>query len=534
MKNKQVYWFSVLMLVAVLLAGCIAAPTGGGAPTTNEANVEQTFIVASTRDVGELNPHNYGSSFPALDMVYEPLVRYAADGTLQPGLAESWTHSEDGLTWSFKLRQGVTFHDGTPFNAAAAKWNLERWVGNEDHNWLPTTNLIDSIETPDEYTLVLHTKEFYYALVQELALVRPVRFLSPNGVDATGAFVKAIGTGPWQLQEYVKDQRAVFVPYPNYWGTKPKLDKVVFDVIPDPQTRVAALLSGEVHLIGGENLGSIPLESVLALRNNADVALLTGEGSTSFVMHMNYQRAPFNDPKVRAAINHAINREGIAKQVFSGLASPATGLFPATIPYAGSPLPETYTFDLEKAKSLLAEAGWTPGSDGLVSKDGKPLQVRLVADSEAFPQVKSMAEVVQANLQAIGIGVEIRLFEYEAWRAAIAADEFELDILLTWGAPYDPHSSLTAFFKTGYTTSAGQMFNSPELDKILTAISSEKDDTARQAAYDAFWRNLDENAAVAPLVYSQRIYALRKNVSGFELAGTEYELALQNVTISAP
>ena len=533
MQNKRGHWSSLLVLLAILLTSCVATPADSGAATTG-ATVEQTFIVASANDVGELNPHNYGSSFPALDMVYEPLVRYDANGTLQPGLAESWSMAEDGLTWTFKLRQGVTFHDGAPFDAAAAKWNLERWVGTEDHNWLPTVNQIDRIETPDDFTLVLHTKTFYYALAQELALVRPVRFLSPNGVDADGVFVKALGTGPWRLEEYVKDQRSVFVPYPNYWGAKPQLTKVIFDVIPDPQTRVAALLSGEVHLIGGENLGSIPLESVPMLRENADVALLTGAGSTSFVLQMNYTRAPFADPNVRAAVNHAINREGIAKQVFSGLASPATGLFPATIPYAGSPMPDNYTFDLEKAKTLLAAVGWTLGSDGLLRKEGQPMQVILVVDGAVFPQAKSMAEVVQANLKEIGVGVEIRIVEYEAWHAALEADEYDLTIQITWGAPYDPHSSLTTWFKSGFATAHGQMYNSAELDTLITTIGGEQDEAARQVAYADLWRYLDENAAIAPLVYSQRLYALSKQVSGFDLAGTEYELALQNVTISAP
>lgn len=534
MQSKREHWYSLLLLLAILLTSCVAPSTGGSAPAANEANVEQTFIIASSNDVGELNPHNYGSSFPALDMVYEPLVRYAADGTLQPGLAEAWSLAEDGLTWTFKLRQGVTFQDGAPFNAAAVKWNLERWVGSEDHNWLTTTNVIDQIETPDEYTLVLHTKEFYYALAQELALVRPVRFLSPNGVDADGNFVKAIGTGPWRLEEYVKDQRAVFVPYPGYWGDKPKLNKVVFDVIPDPQTRVAALLSGEVHLIGGDYIGGIPLESVPVLRENTDVALLTGEGTTSYVLQMNFRRAPFDDAKVRAAVNLAINRAGIAKQVFSGLASPATGLFPTTIPYAGSPNPENYTFDAVKAQALLAEAGWTAGNDGLLSKDGQPLQATLVVDGAVFPQAKSMAEVVQANLKEIGIGVEVRIVEYEAWHAALEADEYDLTIQITWGAPYDPHSSLTTWFQSGFATSHGQMYNSPELDTLITTIGGEQDEAARISAYANLWSYLEENAAIAPLVYSQRLYALRNNVAGFQLAGTEYELALQNVTISAP
>jgi ABC-type transport system substrate-binding protein len=216
------------------------------------------------------------------------------------------------------------------------------------------------------------------------------------------------------------------------------------------------------------------------------------------------------------------------------LATPANSLFPAQIPYAGSANPENATFDSERAKALLAEAGWTPGSDGLLSKDGKPFAVKMVADSAVFPQVKSMAEVLQANLKEVGIDLKVEMVEYEAWHTAVDSDQYEITIQLTWGAPYDPQSSLIYWFKTGYSSANSQMYNSPELDAMLDTINGEKDATARQAAYDQLWRYLEENHASAPLVYSQRIYALRKNVNGFDLAGTEYELALQNVTISAP
>ncbi len=120
-------------------------PSSRETTTSDSSGVKQVFNVAVGSEIGELNPHNYKSSFPALDLVYEPLVRYAPDGTLKPALAKSWKISDDGLTWTFQLREGVTFHDGTPFDATSAKWNLERWVGSKDHDWLPTATEVKSI-----------------------------------------------------------------------------------------------------------------------------------------------------------------------------------------------------------------------------------------------------------------------------------------------------------------------------------------------------------------------------------------------------
>ncbi len=502
-------------------------------PATAPPDVEQTFTVAVGRDSGVLNPHDYKSNFPALTMVYEPLVKYASDGAIQPALAESWDISDDGLTWTFHLRQGVTFSDGTPFNAEAAKWNLERWVGVERHGWLPTTTKVASIETPDEYTLVLTMSEFYYPAIQDLALVRPVRFLSPSAVNAAGEFTQPIGTGPWKVGEHVVDQRTVFVPNETYWGTKPTLSKVVFEVIPDAQTRIAALLSGEVDLIGGEYIGGISLESIPVLQRNPNVQVLTAPGSTSYILMVAFDRAPFNDAKVRQALNYAINREAISSQIFRGIAAPAQGMFPANVPYVNYPHPELYAFNPDQAKALLAEAGWTAGADGVLQKDGKPFEANLVVDSNVFPQAKAMAEVIQAQLKDVGIKVTISLLDYGGWSEAVQNGNYDMAINITWGSPYDPHSTLTGLFHSGIVGAEGTIFNDPALDPLIDQALQTRDEAERQQKYDAVWNFLDENAAAIPVVYSGRFYALRKGVEGFNLAGTEYELELNSVTIGS-
>ncbi|MBX3016236.1 MAG: hypothetical protein KF832_32245, partial [Caldilineaceae bacterium] len=197
--NKLRTLLLTLMLLSLLSACVSTAVAPSTAASAPQAAAEQTLILASGRNLGPGNPHAYDSSMVLLDLVYEPLVRYAPDGTIVPALAETWEIAADGLTWTFHLRQGVTFHDGTPFDAAAAKWNLERWVGNAAHNWLPTATRIVGIDTPDDATLVLTLAQSYYPAMQDFTLVRPVRFLSPAAVDAEGVFAQPIGTGPWQV-----------------------------------------------------------------------------------------------------------------------------------------------------------------------------------------------------------------------------------------------------------------------------------------------------------------------------------------------
>lgn len=522
---------TVVQTVVVRETAAPAAPAATPSqPTPAPADaVDQTFVIAVGSDPGPLNPHNYASSFIALDMVYEPLVRYAADGTIVPALAESWSISPDGLTWTFRLRDGVTFQDGTPFDAAAAKWNFERWIQTDDHSWLPSTSRIASVDAPDARTLVLTMDSFYYATIQDLALVRPVRFLSPASAAADGSFQKPVGTGPWMLEEYLPQQRASFVPNLAYWGEEPTLERVVFEVIPDAQTRIAALLSGEVDLIGGEYVGGISLESLPVLRRNPNVKVFTEPGTTSYFLQMDTTRAPFDDVRVRQALNHAIDRAAISERLFGGVATPAQGVFPATVPYVEASGSDLYAYDPERARALLAEAGYSAGPDGVLAKDGAPLDLTLIVNTAMFPQAGSVAQVLQAQLKEVGVSVRPRLVDDSGWLDAYSNRSYDLLMNITWGSPYDPHSSLSGVFSSA--SSATVAYTDPTLDGLIEQALSATDETERAAVYRQIWARLDEQAAVAPIVSSSRVYALRAGVEGFTMAGTEYELNLQGVTI---
>ncbi|MEZ4728627.1 MAG: nickel ABC transporter substrate-binding protein [Caldilineaceae bacterium] len=523
-----------LLILSLVLSACVPtvqSPTTDGAAA--QPTAEQTLILASGRNLGSGNPHAYDSSMVLLDLVYEPLVRYAPDGSIVPALAESWEISADGLTWIFNLRQGVTFHDGTRFDATAAKWNLERWVGNEAHNWLPTTTRITSVESPDDSTLVLTLAQSYYPAMQDFTLIRPVRFLSPAAVDGEGVFAQPIGTGPWQV-DTLTDEAATLSRYVDYWGEAPALDKIDIEVVLDAQTRIAALLSGDVHAIGGEYLGSIPPESMAALEASDDIHVLTAEGATSFYLAANHGQPPFDDLRVRQAVNHAIDRQGLVDAIFGGRAESATGLLPAVIPYITRTDVDLYNYDPDQAAALLAEAGWIPNADGILEKDGQPLQLNLMVDQSRLPQTASMATAIQAQLKAVGIALELRLYDYSGWLDSFYAKDYDLIMRFSWGPPYDPHTLLAGAFYTDESTESTVSYASPDLDPLIDAVLVTTDESERQVLYDQIWQHLDEQAAVIPLVYAERVYGVRNEVQGFRLGGTEYDLsyAVQEVTLA--
>lgn len=207
----------------------------------------------------------------------------------------------------FELQQGVQFHDGTPFDAHAVKWNFDRWVGKEDYGFFRTSTVVQKVEATDPDTVTLTLSEPYEPLIQELSIVRPVRFLSPASVAADSAFARPVGTGPWRFESSSATE-AVLVRHDGYWGDAPSLGRVSFRVIPDSQTRVSALRSGEVDLIGGSYLAPItPLEAT-GLQQTDGVRLLTGDPDTTFLLSFS-TRGPAADRAVREAVGLAIDRE---------------------------------------------------------------------------------------------------------------------------------------------------------------------------------------------------------------------------------
>ncbi len=534
--SRFLRFFSLCFTMLMLVVGCNSqvketsqpSPTGSMAPA---AKTEQVFKVAIVGDVPKFNPQGYDShGFIPLAMMFDPLVRYGEDGKIQPGLAQSWQLSPDSLTLTFKLRSGVTFQDGTPFDATAAKWNFERWINVKDHDWLPISTKIAAVNAPDPQTLVLQFKEPYYAALQELSLVRPVRFLSPKSVDAAGKFSKPVGTGAYALTEVVKDKKIVFTRNETYWGEKPTISKVEFDVIPDGQTRVAALLSKEVDMIGGEYLGGIPLESIAMLQSNPEVEVMISEGTTTYLVRLNYLKSPFNTVQVRQALNYAINRDALSSQVFKNLAIPARGFFPPNIPYIKYPKPELYSYKPEESKKLLEAAGWKAGGDGSRSKDGQPLNLTMLVNNELFPQSKPMAEVIQANLKTVGINLQLRSVDEGAMIEAIKQGNFDMTLGLSYGSPYDPHSSVKDFFASTKSND-DRYYTDPQLDQLIEDVLKTTSESDRQAQYSKIWQYMDDQAVAVPVLFSKRIYAVNKRVKGFKLAGTEYELNLQGVTI---
>lgn len=530
MRSLRRYWSSapsgappafLSVLCALVVVGC------GGGDDTVAGQPGGTLRIATASEFASQNPQDYNGSFVLSDMVFEPLVRYGEGGVVKPALATSWHVSDDGLKVRFKLRAGVKFHDGTLFNAKAAKWNFDRWVGKKLHNFFATSTVIKKVEAPDASTLTLTLRKPYQPLLQELSYVRPVRFLSPASVGADGKYTKPVGTGPWRVRS-TTPTAAKLVRNDDYWGPKPKLERVDFSVTKDSQTRVSALRAGEVDVIGGSYLSPItPIEAV-DLKSAGKVKLLEGKPDVTVVVGFN-AKGIAGDRAVREAARHALDRPALTKVLYRGFAQPASTLFAPGVPDAGSP--KEATFDPALARKLLDDSGWRE-SNGKRAKGGKPLVLTFLITSSpvrGLQDARLSAEALASSLKEVGIGVKIKPVDDATFFEERDAGHFDMTFFETYGAPYDPPGFVVGFLRTD---SGWAMWATPTIDKLIDKALYATDDAAREQAYREVYDQLDRDVGFVPIAYRPRFYAVASNVHGFKVPVTEYELDLTGVTLS--
>ena len=457
-------------------------------------------------NVGPLNPHLYTpNQMFAQSMVYEPLVKYQADGTVKPWLAKSWSHSAEGKTWTFILRDDVTFSNGEPFDAQAAAENFRAVLDNRQrHAWLELVNQIVDVKALSKTELQISLKSAYYPFLQELALPRPFRFIAPSQFkdNETLRGIKApIGTGPWVLKETKLNQYDVLVRNERYWGEKPQIKQITVKVIPDPTTRAVAFETGDIDLLYG-NEGLLPLDTFARFSQNPAYHTQLSQPIETVMLALNSAKAPTNELAVREALNHAVNKKSLIDNALYGTQQVADTLFAATVPYADIGLtPRQY--DPQKAKDLLEKAGWTlPAGNAIRQKNGQPLRIELsFIGTDALS--KSMAEIIQADMRQIGVDVALIGEEESSVYARQRDGRFGMIFNRTWGAPYDPHAFMSSMRVPSHADYQAQqgLADKKIIDKEIGDVLETRDEAKRQALYKDILTRLHDDAVYLPISY---------------------------------
>ncbi|QIC05343.1 nickel ABC transporter, nickel/metallophore periplasmic binding protein [Brevibacillus sp. 7WMA2] len=526
----------LVALLTIIIAGCGNTTKEGENRATQDSSKVLTFSWSG--DIGDVNPHTY---FPnqwfSQAMVYESLVYYGEGGELKPWLAQSWDVSKDGKEYVFHLRKDVTFSDGSPFNATIVKKNFDTVLANApQHEWMELINQIKSTEVVDDFTFKLILNKPYYPTLQELTYIRPLRFVGeaafPDSQNTFKDGLKSqIGTGPWVLSEYKKNERAVFTRNEKYWGEKPKVDKVIVKVIPDGESRVLAFEKKDIDLIFGN--GVISQDSFRFLKESGKYETKLSEPTATRALLFNTNREALKERNLRLAIQHAFDKQAVIDHIFYGTERKADTLFAPTIPYTKIDV-KPYEHDEEKAKQLLDEAGWKQvNGKPFREKAGKTLQLELMFISSDNIQ-KAIAEYTQGEFRKLGIDMKLTSKEEEDFWATANEGSFDLLFTASWGVPFDPHSYLSAITTPSeggspdYKALSG-LPGKKELDKKIKEVLVSTDEAHRKMLYTDILTTLHEQAAYLPISYQSNIAVYHKNLSGVHFLPQEYEVPFTTI-----
>ena len=528
---------SKLFVVLLLTVGLVFSIVGA-------ASAEGTLVFGSSGDAVRLDPADVtdGESIQRMDNIFEGLVEYKAGSCeIQPCLATSWEASADGTEIVFNLRKGVKFHDGTDFNADAVLFSFARqYDPNHPYHqygewsyWGWMFGDVEKMEKIDDYTVKFVLKRPNASIMTSLAMFT-VCIVSPTNAEKykDDAFKNPCGTGPFKFVEWVKDDHITLEANENYWRERASLDKLIFKVIPDPSARLMALEVGEIH--GMEYPNPADFERI---KSNTDLKLMTEPGMNVGYMAMNLGYGynddnkngirdideplvkvpgyfePLTKKKVRLAINMAINKQDIIDHIYMGTAIPAkNGMPPSVLGYNDAIA--DYPYDPEKAKKLLAEAGYPDGFE-------VTLYVMPVSRPYMFDPPK-IGEAIQSYLSVIGIKVGFYQVDWGTYLQEVAAGKHQMCLQGFTGDNGDPDNFLNVLYGANSCSigSAGNMSfdNDDELQDLLDKALQTYDKKERKIYYEKAQKLIHETASSVFLAHSIQSLVFRENIEGYILS----------------
>jgi peptide/nickel transport system substrate-binding protein len=502
MKRGMRAW---LWAACILLGMATTAPKSAVAQQTGG-----TLVVATTNDTPDLDIQKYISSSQhnALLPLFNGLVEkdWTADADfppIVPGLAESWSASSDGKTYTFKLRQGVKFHDGSPFNAEAANFNFQRMTDSKHPFYDPQVGStakgvlkgLKGSKVVDEYTFQIELDQPNAGVIEALASLPNYYMESPTAFQKygkDGAGQHAVGTGPFKLVEWVRGQRTVMERNDDYWGKKPYVDRMVYRPIIEPAARAAALKAGEVHIAW-----DLPVDQVDSFKADPRfVVHLRGIPATK-VVECWQKSGPFSDKNVRKAVNMAIDRKSLAEVILKGTAVPATQLYGIGSASHDNTLPVFEKYDPAGAKKLLSQTNYPNGFDFFIitSPENEPVAGALQA-----------YEFMQANLATIGVKMDIRVRDNAVFGETYMRPKADNECV-TFDRGYDTDYILDMGYYSGQCVPNGlnnQCYKNPDVDKLMEkAFTASSIDEWRSLHREA-QKLIIEDSGSFPLVHGLR------------------------------
>lgn len=518
------------------LAACLTVAVASGC-VSREERFGKVLIFGKSKDAVKLDPAevNEGESSAVTQNIYDTLVAFKPGTTaIAPSLAQSWKVSPDGLRYTFTLRQGVRFHDGTAFDAAAVKFNFDRQRDpkHPGHHgvyeyWLNFFEpVVAGVAAPDAHTVVVTLKQVDATFLSNLALFS-MGIVSPAAILKYGKDIvrHPVGTGPFTFVTWVPSQKIILDANPDYWGGKPAIDKLVFKPIPENSVRLLELENGSIHGMSGINP-----DDVARIQRHPRLNLRTGPGMNVGYLTLNMDKKPLDDVRVRRAIAHAIDKEAMVKAFFAGgtLGQAAKNPLPPSVWGYNDDIRD-YRHDPAEARRLLKEAGLPNGF--------KLTLWALPVARPYMPQGQRTAEAIQADLKRVGIDVTITTFEWGTYLDKLSKGDHQAALIGWNGDNGDPDNFLYTILDADNarpgSASNYSFYRDPAVHKLLVAARRVAAQPARTKLYREAQERIHADAPLVPLFHSTQLVVFRKEVEGFVVSPMS-DLLFEDVRLADP
>ncbi len=480
------------VLAAVVVFASTACSPGRHVDLGQDAG---NLIAAISGEPDQLDPQKTSAyfSFEVLENVFDTLVEPGDDLTMRPALAQSWETSPDQLVWTFHLRPGVTFHDGSLLTAADVVYSYRRIIDGKLAN-SDKFSAVTDVSAPDDRTVRITVAHPTPNLLTNLGGFKGMAIVQRRNVEDGQIATHPIGTGPFAFANQKSGDSITLRANTRYWGTPPKIPGVTFRFINEPSTALSALQAGEIDWTD-----AVPAQRVTQLRNDDSVHLAVTPSNDYWYLALNQARAPWNDVRVRQAIAYALDRPSIVQATSYGTAQANQLAIPEGntwfVPYG------RYSQDLEKARQLLQQAGTAPKT------------MDLLVTSE-YPQTVTAAQVIADDVAPLGITATIRTVDFATWLDEQNSGHFDM-LMMGWLGNIDPDDFYYAQHHTGGTSNA-QKFSDPRVDALLDAGRTETDQRRRKDDYAQAATLIADEVSYIYLYNPAVIQAWSPSLTGYE------------------
>ncbi len=506
---------TVLAMTSILaLVACGGTNNGGSSNSGNSdagsgdgaaTSYKDTLIWAQGADVTSLDPHQ-GKETPAVEVtcqIFDTLVVVNPEtNEIEPQIAESW-EQVDELTYVFKIRQGIKFHDGSDLTAEDVKFSLDRAINSAAVSYI--VDFIDTVTVDDEYTVTVKTKAPYAPALRNLAI--PFAAIVPKAVveaDEAAFILNPVGSGPYQFVEWKQNDHVTLKAFDDYYAGKPATENLIMKVIPETSQRSIALETGEIDLAY-----DMAVNDVAKLKDSTELTVYEIPSLTCWYISMNMNKEPFNNPLVREALSYAIDRQLIIDTINAGSGQPADAIIaPGVFGYYSTGVRE---YDPEKAKELLAEAGYPDGFETSL----------WVNDNQSRIE---MCQAIQNMFQQIGVECAVEVLEFGSYISRTTNGEHDMAYFGWTTSSADADYS---YYSLEHSTQQGAAGNrsfiaDPEVDALIEEARTNSDEATRTELYKELAIKLDEINNNIPVFYSSINVGASQKVEGFVMDANGY------------